>query len=125
MTGQVKEDILCRWGELGVFVEGGRVVLRPRLLRAEEFMPAPGTFTYLDLDGQQQTIELEAAALAFTYCQVPVVYRRADALAVRLVGADGAVTEVEGDALTPEQSAELFGRTGAIVRIEADVPPGR
>ena len=33
MTGQVKEEILTRLGELGLRVEGGRVVVRPVLLR--------------------------------------------------------------------------------------------
>ena len=37
MTGQVKEDILCRFGELGVRVQQGQVSFRPTLLRDEEF----------------------------------------------------------------------------------------
>ena len=32
LTGQVKEDVLCRWGELGVLVEDGRLVFNPLLL---------------------------------------------------------------------------------------------
>ena len=33
MTGQVKEDILSSFGELGVFVKNGKLVFNPRLLR--------------------------------------------------------------------------------------------
>ena len=125
LTGQVKEDVLCRWGELGVLVEDARLTVRPLLLRADEFLAAPDTFDYVDVHGDRESLALDAGTLAFTLCATPVVYRRAGALAVRVVGADGSVTEVEGGALTAEQSAALFGRTGAIARIEADVPPGR
>jgi hypothetical protein len=125
MTGQVKEDILCRWGELGVLVEDGRVVFRPLLLRAGEFLTEPAAFDYVDADGDRQSLDLEAGQLGFTLCATPVVYRRAETLRVRVVGADGAVTEVEGAALPRALSAEVFGRTGAAARVEVDVPLGR
>ena len=35
LTGQVKEDILCRFGELGVFVDEGELYFDPCLLRKE------------------------------------------------------------------------------------------
>ncbi|MEZ4646669.1 MAG: hypothetical protein R3E31_28750 [Chloroflexota bacterium] len=34
MTGQVKEEILTRWGELGVFVQDGVLHFAPTLLRS-------------------------------------------------------------------------------------------
>ena len=40
MTGQVKEDILSRFGELGVFVKEGRLFFNPCLLRKDEFLVA-------------------------------------------------------------------------------------
>ena len=36
MTGQVKEEILARWGELGVRVQGGRIRFDPVLLDGAE-----------------------------------------------------------------------------------------
>jgi hypothetical protein len=56
---------------------------------------------------------------------VPVVYRRSDVPLLRVVGADGAVTEIEGDSLSAEISAEVFRRTGAVVRIEVHLQPAR
>lgn len=50
MTGQVKEDILSRFGELGVFVTEGKLGFNPRLLRVEEFLNIPKTFTYIDIN---------------------------------------------------------------------------
>ena len=125
MTGQVKEDVLCRWGELGVLVEDGRIVFRPALLRAEEFLSEPATFAFVDVNGQDRSLDLGTGSLGFTLCATPLVYRRAGALAVRVVGPGGAVTEVDGAALPRDLSAEVFGRTGTVTRVEVDVPPGR
>jgi len=125
MTGQVKEDILCRWGELGVLVEDGHIVFRPALLRTEEFLQEPAPFSYVDVHGDDHTLDLDAGTLGFTYCATPVVYRRADKLSVRVVGSDGEVTEIDEAALSPEVSAEVFGRTGTVARIEVDLSPAR
>jgi hypothetical protein len=42
-----------------------------------------------------------------------------------VVGSDGEVTEIDGAALSPEVSAEVFGRTGTVARIEVDLSPAR
>ena len=68
LTGQViKKDILCRFGELGVSVRSGRIHFQPRLLRAEEFLPAADAFTYLDVAGVREKIRMKADARAFTH----------------------------------------------------------
>jgi len=56
MTGQVKEEILCRFGELGVRVSNGEVHFQPDLLRASEFMAESRGTGYVDVDGNWQTI---------------------------------------------------------------------
>ena len=75
MTGQVKEDVLSRFGELGVFVSDGKLVFNPRLLRKEEFLKGPKTFTYVDIDKEVKEIEVAKDSLCFTYCQIPIVYQ--------------------------------------------------
>ncbi len=37
MTGQVKESIIMRRGELGVLVENGEIIFEPKLIREDEF----------------------------------------------------------------------------------------
>lgn len=128
MTGQVKEEVLTRLGELGLRVEDGRVVFRPVLLRAAEWTGEPATFRYLDVAGAAREVELPAGSLAFTFCQVPVVYRRA---AVGAAGvptsvtvdlADGSGVVVPDGALDADLSAEVFRRTGRVVRITVETP---
>jgi hypothetical protein len=52
MTGQVKEDIISRFGELGVFTNNGRLNFNPCLLRKSEFLSNPQTFEYVSV-GQE------------------------------------------------------------------------
>ncbi|MCB0043043.1 MAG: hypothetical protein KDE23_25325, partial [Caldilinea sp.] len=76
MTGQVKEEILTRLGELGVSVQGGSLCFAPTLLRSDEFLETSGTFVYIDITQIKRTLVLPPKSLAFTICQVPVIYSR-------------------------------------------------
>jgi len=121
MTGQVKEEILTRWGELGVQVAGGAIHFRPRLLRPEEFFPGKHTFTYLGLDGHEAQWELPPESLGFTYGQVPVCYHLAETASISVErGLNRQL--IEGDSLSTADSAEIFSRTGAITRILVHIP---
>ena len=125
MTGQVKEEILIRLGELGVRVRAGQVTFAPRLLRRSEFLAAPDQLEVLAVDGQRRVIELPADSLAFTYGQVPIVYHLSDRRRLIVTDAAGARHELPGDTLDAARSAALFARTGAIARIDVDTAPGQ
>jgi hypothetical protein len=115
MTGQVKEGVLLRWGELGVRVDGGRVSFRPRLLDRDEFIDEPRHWPVLGPDEA-----LTAGTLGFTYCGVPIVYHLGDEAWVRVRWNDGTVTSGTAD-LDEDASSALLGRTGRIDRIEVGV----
>ena len=115
MTGQVKEEILTRLGELGVAVSQGELHFNPTLLRPNEFLREPSHFTYIDVQGKQQTVSLPANSLAFTFCQTPIVYTRGDTARVEVTFADGRrKTTVTGSQLDVVTSRHLFGRDGQI-----------
>ena len=124
LTGQVKEDILSRWGELGVVVDGGRIRFQPWLLRKDEFLTEPSAFIYYDVFGIQQTLQLEAGTLVFTYCQVPVVYRISHLLRIVILHADETGEEINGQEIDPVNSAKIFARRGDIRRIDVSLTPG-
>lgn len=122
MTGQVKEDVLTRWGELGIGVAGGRVAFEPTLLRRDEFA-ADERSVEVDAHGERVTLTLPPDALAFTYCQVPIVYRLVPDTASAVVHwRDGRSRRLEGSALDDEVSRELLERRGTLARIEVEVP---
>jgi hypothetical protein len=118
LTGQVKEDIICRFGELGVTVRGGAIQFRPALLRREEFVTGRTEFAYYDVAGVKRRLALKAGELAFTYCQLPIVYRVATKNSVTLVRANGAKDRREDLRLDSTVSQEIFERRSEIARIE-------
>jgi hypothetical protein len=121
MTGQVKEEILTRRGELGVRVRDGIISFVPthRLLN-DEFSASPGEFRFVDRRGTTETLPLRAGSLAFTLCQVPVVYRRAAGARplVTVHWKDGRTQCLAGAALTRELSAAVFQRDERLHSIE-------
>ena len=122
MTGQVKEQILARLGELGVEVAAGRLRFRPSLLHLAEFEAEASTFGWLDHSGVDSTLDLAAGSLAFTYCQVPVCYGLGDAPSIELERADGRTELVVGDELGAEASRAIFERRGTYRRLTVTVP---
>jgi len=118
MTGQVKEDILSRFAEMGASVDAGRLVFRPDLFRRGELLEDGGAFACIDLEGRPQRIELPKGALAFTTCQVPVVVHGAGPARVELTRADGSSKRIDGLELDGEASATIFERTGEIRRVD-------
>jgi hypothetical protein len=122
MTGQVKEEILTRWGELGVEVKDGCLRFAPGLLHRSEFSKEPHAFQYTDLNGEDKTWELPTATLAFTYCQIPICYILADAATITIEWADGRKESLRSDSLSAETSASIFARHGKVARLIVQVP---
>ncbi len=122
MTGQVKEEVLTRLGELGLRVQDGQIVFAPNQLRASEWLAVPVTFEFIDVLGRPRQVELSAGCLAFTFCQVPVVYHRAESLSVQVHLAEGTVVDCSGARIGVDLSASIFERRGTVARIEVRIP---
>ena len=123
MTGQVKEEVISRWGELGLIVADGQLAFRPMLLRASEFPATAGNWSYFDFRGQPKQLALSANSIGFTFCATPILYHlTAGAPSIRVISADGTTQTIAGPTLPPDLSRALFSRTGAIARIEVEVP---
>ena len=121
MTGQVKEDILSRFGELGVFFRDGRLCFDPCLLRKEEFVEQPETFEYVDIYSAKQQIALEAGSLCFTCCQVPVIYQLAEREGIEAKHKNQASTRFDSLELDPDTSKKVFARTGEVLMVTVQV----
>ncbi|MCA9984993.1 MAG: hypothetical protein KDE59_11885, partial [Anaerolineales bacterium] len=122
MTGQVKEEILTRWGELGVSVQAGTIQFKPILLETDEYLPVADSFAYLDVHGQSRRIDLPAYSLAFTYCQVPVIYTLASPARLEITLADGTRKSVEGNRLDQTTSQHILARDGQVQSVHLFLP---
>lgn len=116
MTGQVKEEVLTRFGELGIRVQAGAVHFRTALLREREFINDEQSFRYLDVADTWQTLAVPAHALAFTWCQVPIVYVLDDSQPsfLRIEWRDDIAQRLDEPMLPASIAGELFARTGTI-----------
>jgi hypothetical protein len=121
MTGQVKEDILSRFGELGIFIEQGKVVFKPRLLKDNEFLDEDQTFEYINVNGKKESLAIKANQLSFTYCQVPIVYSKSDSINVEVVFNNDQRELFNDLSLSKEVSNKLFNRTNEINYIKVSI----
>jgi hypothetical protein len=117
MTGQVKEEILTRQVELGVFVKDGRITFDPVLLREGEFLAEPAEFEYFSLDGSPQRVAVPAGSLVFTFCQTLVMYHIGEKSGMEIHFVDGNMEEMSGSKLDFENSQHIFKRDGSIEKI--------
>ena len=121
MTGQVKEDVLSRFGELGVSITEGKLQFAPDLLRKDEFVQTNRDVSYVAVEGKEKQLQLSKDNLFFTFCQVPVVYHIATSPSIEVVYSSGKKESFEGRQLPTEVSTSVFDRSGEIQEIHVSV----
>ncbi len=123
MTGQVKEELIARFIELGIEVKNGKAFISPSLLLEDEFLQTQREFRYLDVSGEWQSRSLEAGSLAFTWCQVPFIYQLSsdNKREISVFWNDGKVEKAE-EQLSETQAASLFQRRNELREVVVQVP---
>jgi hypothetical protein len=104
LTGQVKEGLLCRLGELGVDFEDGRLSFRPHLLRAAELVDGP---------------------LTFTHARVPLKYESCDDIEepkAMVIGNDGRERVFSNGVLDIETSSSILFNRGTVAKVIVQIP---
>jgi hypothetical protein len=122
LTGQVKEDIISRFCELGIVVQEGRLAFDPVLFNPDELLQKEADFAFVDLQGKKKSIRLKKGQMAFTFCQVPIVYATAPESVLEVEFTDGRKIKLEGNKLTENISADLFLRKGTLAKIAFQHP---
>ncbi|AXY02530.1 hypothetical protein D1115_15845 [Vibrio alfacsensis] len=125
MTGQVKEEVLTRFAELGIWIEQGSIAIIPNQLKRADFVSETTEFAYHDVLHQPQQLDLAANSLAFTYCQVPFVYRISDVtkdVVIQVELSDGTVVEAVGNRLSYALSQALFARDNHVRGVYVVLP---
>jgi hypothetical protein len=122
MTGQVKEDIISRFSELGVVVESGKISFNPGLLRRSEFLRSPDNFHGISIGNIDKIIPVGIDSLAFTICQVPVIYHISSNNFIRITTQEGN-SETEGLTLSTATSTAIFERNGYVRQLDVYLTP--
>lgn len=101
MTGQVKEEILGRWMELGLDIDDGKAVFAPSYLEKKDFN-----------DNDEIT---------FSWCGTKIVYDRNHKKAMTVTFTNGETRTFDSSVLPKKESALLFARSKAIAEIRIAV----
>jgi len=121
MTGQVKEDVISRFHELGFYVSDGKITFEPTVLRKSEFIDEEKSFKFVNLDNEITYMDLNANSLAFTVCQVPIIYNLSDKEDIKIIANDGGEEIIDGHQLNFEHSQNIFNRTNFIKAVHVRV----
>lgn len=121
MTGQVKEDIINRWAELGISAVKGKLRIDPFILRKSEFINTSANLEYVNFEGEFVTLELAKNSLAFTYCQIPIVYQMANSFKINVYYADGSIKEYKEVMLEEQDSKDIFKRKGNVRMLKVNI----
>ncbi|QDU71877.1 hypothetical protein [Mucisphaera calidilacus] len=124
MTGQVKEEIITRRAELGIFVDRGRYRFAPEKVRSDEWLDAD-TSVALDTTNGIIERELSPGSLALTLCQTPVIYTQAevDEPLIEIHASDQSTRQQPGLTLSADDSRAVQNRDGSIRLIIVKTPP--
>ncbi len=123
MTGQVKEEVLTRLGEFGLFVSRGRIRILPVPFLSGEFLSDGRSFEYINQALQGDRLALSAGEAACTMCQVPFVRSCSSGeIALTVSYADGSERQFTEE-LDDATSQAIFTRNGKVraVRISGGI----
>ena len=125
MTGQAKEEIITRFGELGIRIRAGALNIDPRLLQTSEFTHQSRTFETRSVDGQHESFELKSGSLAFTYCQTPFIYSIGtdkSHIRIEIDYQDDNQQVSEGSQLPADAYLDVIQRKGNIRSVRVSIP---
>jgi hypothetical protein len=117
MTGMVKEEILTRQAELGLTIEDGYIIFNPLLVDHAEFLTVPSTFTFTNVMGNKQDVELVPGSIAYSLCQTPIILQAGGQAEIQVNFADGRVQIIPGHRLNQTISRHVFQRDGAVQKL--------
>ncbi len=121
MTGQVKEDILSRFGELGIVVKDGQLQFKPDLLRKDEFLAEEKTIEYFDVQSNASSLKLPENSLFFTKCEVPVIYEISETEGVAIFNEQCEAKIENSLTINKEDSDNIFKRNGKVSLIKVKI----
>jgi hypothetical protein len=107
MTGQVKEDVISRFFELGIIIRNGQISIKPLILKKSEFISP---------DKSEETM-YDVPYLIFSYCNTSFVYLLDNREGIELQMGGGKLISVAGYTIGRTESNSIFNREGKIKKV--------
>lgn len=118
LTGQVKEDIIARIGEMALKIHKGQIHFDAALINEDEILEQDKLFFFLNHKGEQKQLALKKGQMGFTCCLTPVVLIFSDRNQIAVYYADGSMEEIAGLVINQRISSLIFSRNDEVERIE-------
>jgi len=113
----VKEEIITRQAELGLFIKEGQIHFIDILVDDREYLTTEDFLEYYDFDENRREIKLEKGSYAFTFCQVPIIVSRGkEKVVINKLKGEG--FQSDNLVLSKEDSLSVFNKTGEIQKIK-------
>lgn len=117
MTGQVKEDVICRMRELGVYYSNGSIHFVPSMITENDVVNSDQDIMYTDVHGVQRRVQISSGSLFFTICQTPIIYSFGKRNELKIVMHDDSIEVFEHMSLSVSHSKCIFSRSGYIKQV--------
>jgi hypothetical protein len=121
LTGQVKEDVIARLGELALTIASGTILFDAALVNKDEILDTKQLFEFYTNNGEQKQIQLEKGEMGFTFCLTPIIVNFLSKDNITVYYADGSTEEIAGRILNHRISSLIFSRNGEIDRVEVSL----
>jgi hypothetical protein len=118
LTGQVKEDIIARIGEMALRISDGQIHFDATLVNEDEILEQDQLFSFPNQKGETNQLKLKKGQMAFTCCLTPIVHSFTDRNQISVYYADGSMEEIAGLIINQRISSLIFSRNGEVDRIE-------
>jgi len=118
LTGQVKEDVISRFGELGLRISEGTLFFDISLLNHTELLEKETEYVYYNTENKKCTFSLKPDQIAFTLCQLPFIYSSSENDQIIIIYKNGQTEITKGHRLDKQKSEMIFNRNHSIKYIE-------
>jgi len=105
LTGQVKEDIISRFNELGLEIKNGSICFNPVLIRKSD------------------CLDNEHTSLSYSFCGTPVYYIQAEKAFIEIEFSKQGIPPqyITGQIIPKDLSNEIFSRSGTIASVKVGI----
>ncbi|MEM9410381.1 MAG: hypothetical protein AAGA30_04665, partial [Planctomycetota bacterium] len=122
MTGQVKEDVISRFLELGLRIDKGCLRFSPTLFDVSEMLDSPQSIALLNPDsGQLESAEVAKGEFAYSLCGIPITYVQAEYSYLKVTDSHGNEETLDEMTLSFELTQQMFARDSSIRKIEIGI----
>jgi len=107
---------------LGVLIRDGKITFNPVIFDVKELLEESRTFKYFDAKGNDAELSIPAGELIFTYCGVPIIYKRGHEVHIEVISNNDDHAFFNSPEISTELSQSVFNREGKIKQINVQYP---